>query len=88
MLGSHLSIIALAGREEGIHGIVSRDQKAGKVDKELARDVEEDEEEVNSSEAKEGIDFRHGCLLFKIVEHRILGELGFFMDQQWLQIDA
>ena len=86
MLGSYLSIIALARGEEGIHGIVSRDQKAGKVDKELARDVEEDQEEVNSSEAKEGIDFGHRCLLFKIVEHRILGELVFFMDQQWPQI--
>ena len=72
---TYLSIIGLAGREQSVHGIVSGEQEASKVDEELAGDVEEDEEEVDSDETEEGIDFRDGRLLLEVVESWVLGEL-------------
>jgi len=70
-----LSIIASAGAEQRIERVVGWQDEAGNVDQELAGNVEEDEEEIESSKAKDGIDLGNRGLLLKILEHRILGQL-------------
>ena len=72
---AYLSIIDLARTEKRIKGIISWNKESCKVHEEFAGDVEEDQEKVDSDEAEESVDLRYGCLLFKVVEHRILGEL-------------
>jgi hypothetical protein len=59
--------------------VVCRDDKADRVDKELGRDVEEDEEEVKEAEPEDYVDLWDICLLFKIVEEFVLGELQWKM---------
>lgn len=68
MIITYLGIIDFALTEQGIQGVISRDQEAGKVHKKLAGDVEEYQEEVNSNEAKEGIDLGYGSLPFEVIE--------------------
>jgi len=70
-----LSIIRLARTEECLERVVARNDKAGSIDEELSSDVEEDEEEIDSDEAEEGIDLGHAGLLLEVVEQRILGQL-------------
>ena len=70
-----LGIICLACAEQGFHGVIPWNKEACKVDKEFSCDVEEDQEEVDSDEAEESIDLRHGGLLLEVVEHIILGKL-------------
>jgi len=41
-----LNIICGASSEEGMEGVISRDKKAGKIDEELASNVEEHQEEI------------------------------------------
>lgn len=72
---THLSIICLARGEQGIERVVARNQETGKVDEELASDVEEDEEGVDTDQAKDDIDLRNGGLALEVVEDRVLGEL-------------
>jgi hypothetical protein len=74
---SYLSIIRSSGSEEGMKRIVARDKETGKVNQELARNVEKDEEEVDANKAEEGVDLRDGGLSFQVVEDRVLGELDF-----------
>jgi len=69
---SYLSIVRPTGAKQGFQRVVSGDKESGKVDKKFSGDVEEDKEEVDSHEAEEGIDLRHRCLLFEVVEHGIL----------------
>jgi hypothetical protein len=45
-----LCVIDLAGTEQGLQGVVSRNDEAGEVDEELAADVEEDEEKVETGD--------------------------------------
>jgi hypothetical protein len=70
-----LSIICLARGEHGIERVVARNQETGKVDEELASDVEEDQEGVDSDQAEDDIDLRNGGLALQVVEDRVLGEL-------------
>lgn len=42
-------------REEGGHGVVSGDRKAGQVRQQLAAEVEDDEEQVKRSRADNGV---------------------------------
>ena len=72
---TNLSIINLARREQGIQRVIAGDQKAGKVNEELASNVEEDQEEVNADKAEENIDLRDRGLFLQIVKSRILGKL-------------
>jgi hypothetical protein len=72
---AYLGIIGLAGAEECVKGIVSGNDETGKVDKEIAANVEEDEKEVEADKTKEGVDLGHAGLLLEVVEGRILGEL-------------
>jgi hypothetical protein len=51
--GQPLGVIGLASAEEGLEGVVGRDDEAGGVDEELSSDVEEDQEEVQGTEAWE-----------------------------------
>ena len=70
-----LGVIGLVRREEGIKGVVSWDDKAGKVGEELASEVEDDKEEVESHEADDGIGLRDGSALLEVVQGRVLREL-------------
>ena len=60
---AYLSIIHLADAEESIKRVVGRDDEAGRVDEELATDVEEDEEEVDAGEPKKDVYLFRGCEL-------------------------
>ena len=73
--GQPLSIICLARAEQSFQRVVAWNKEACEVDKELARDIKKDQEEVDSDEAEESIDFRHGGLPLEVVEHLIFGEL-------------
>ena len=55
--------------------VVAGDDKAGNVDKELAGNVEEDQEEVEAGETKDGVDLGNRGLLLKVVEGGVLGQL-------------
>jgi len=70
-----LSIIHLACAEQCVQRIVSGDDEAGKVDQELASDVEEDQEAVDTGKAEEDIDFGNVRLLLEVIEDGVSGEL-------------
>jgi hypothetical protein len=70
-----LGVVDLACAKQGIEGVVPWDDETCEVDEEGAADVEENQEEVNSDQAEEGIDLGDAGLLLEIVERRILGEL-------------
>jgi len=69
-----LSIINLASAEQCLEGVVSGDDETGEVNEELATDVEEDEEEVETDKAEEDVDLGDIGLLFEVVEHGILAQ--------------
>ena len=73
--GQPLGVIGLAGGEEGLEGVVGGDDEAGGVDEELSGDVEEDQEEVKGTEAKDDVDLGHIGLLLKLLQLRVLGQL-------------
>jgi hypothetical protein len=73
--GQPLRVIGLAGAEEGLEGVVGRDDEAGGVDKELSSNVEEDQEEVQGTEAEDDVDLGHIGLLLKLLQLRVLGQL-------------
>lgn len=73
---TYLSVIRGARREEGLEGVVTGDEETGKVDEELASDVEKDKEEVDSDQAEDRIDLGDISLTLKVVEDRVLGELS------------
>jgi len=70
-----LSIIGLATAKQCLEGVVSWQDEAGEVHEELAANVEEDEEKVESDKAEEDVDLGDIGLLLEIVEGRILAEL-------------
>lgn len=70
-----MSIIHFASAEQRFQGIVSRNDEPSKVHKELASNIEEDEEEIYSDKSEKRVDFRYGRLFFEVVEHRISGQL-------------
>lgn len=72
---TYLGVIDLAGAEEGGQRVVAGDDEAGNVDEELAGDVEEDEEKVQSAEAEHGVDLGHRRLLLEVVKRGVLGQL-------------
>ena len=69
--GPYLSIVTFASTKQRLERVISRDNKTGDIHKEFTGDVEENEEKVDSDEAKEGVYFRNGGLFFQVVEHRI-----------------
>ena len=58
---AYLSIVHLAEAEESIKRVVGWDNEAGRVDEELATDVEEDEEEVDAGEPKKDVYLSRRC---------------------------
>ena len=73
--GQPLGVIGLASAEEGLKGVVGRDDEAGGVDKELSSNVEEDQEEVQGTEAEDDVDLGNIGLLLKLLQLRVLGQL-------------
>jgi len=73
--GQPLGVIGLASAEEGLKGVVGRDDEAGGVDKELSSNVEEDQEEVQGAEAEDDVDLGHIGLLLELLQLRVLGQL-------------
>lgn len=43
---AYLNIICGASGEDGMEGVISRDKKAGKIDEELASNIEKHQEEI------------------------------------------
>lgn len=68
---AYLRIIDFACTKQSIQRIVSRDKKAGKVYEKLSGDIKEYQEEIDSDETEESIDFWHGRLFLKSIERRI-----------------
>jgi hypothetical protein len=70
-----LSVIDLAGAEQSLERVVARNDESGNVDEEFSSNVEENEEEVEASEAKDHVDLGDRRLLLKVVECGVLGQL-------------
>jgi len=73
---SYLSVIRGTRSEEGLKGVVAGEKETGEVGEELASNVEEDEEEVDSDQTKDGVDLGDRGLTLKVVEDGVLGELS------------
>lgn len=72
---TYLGIIGLGVAEESLERIVAGDGEAGDIDEELSGNVEKDKEEVESSDAEDGVDLGDVGLLLEVVEDRVSGEL-------------
>lgn len=72
---SYLGVILGARGEERLEGVVTGNQETGKVDEELASNVKEDQEEVDSDKAEDDIDLGDIGLTLKVGEDGVLGEL-------------
>lgn len=70
-----MSIVGLASRKESLQGVVSWNDEAGQVGQELTAEVEDDEEEVQSGHANNGVDFGNRGLLLEVVELWVFGKL-------------
>lgn len=74
-IATHLSIIGFTSREECVKGVVTGDEETDEVDEELARDVEENKEKVDSNKTQESIHLGDRGLSLKLVEDGVLGQL-------------
>lgn len=70
-----MGIIRFADAEQGLEGIVPRNDETSNICKELTTDIEEDEGEVGCDQSEEGIDLRNRGLLLEVVQSGILGKL-------------
>mgnify|MGYP000288656221 CR=1 FL=1 len=70
-----MGVIGLARGEESLERVVAGDDETGKVDEELAGNVEEDKEEVQGGKTEDNVDLGDRALSLKVVECRVLGEL-------------
>lgn len=70
-----LGVVGGAGSEQGVQRVVGGNDKPSKVGEQLAAEVEDDEEEVESGEADDGVGLGDTGLLLKVVEGGVLGEL-------------
>jgi len=70
-----LRIIDLAHAEQGLERVIPWDQESGEVHKELAANVEEDEEEIARDQPKDSIGLGDRGLLLQVVQDGILGKL-------------
>jgi hypothetical protein len=55
--------------------VITRNQETGKVNQELAGDVEEDKKEIDAGKTEDGVDLGDGGLSFEVVEEGVFGEL-------------
>lgn len=65
-----------AGSEESVHGVVAGDDETGEVGEKLPTKVEDDEEEVESSNADGCVSLGNASLLLKLVQGGVLGQLS------------
>lgn len=72
---THLSVIGFTGSEESLKRVVAGNQETGKVNEELASDVEEDKEEVDADQTQDRIDLGDVGLALQVVEDGVLGKL-------------
>lgn len=72
---AHVSVIGLAGGEEGLKRVIAGDDETGKVGEELSSNVEEDGKEVESCDTQDNVDLGDGGLRLEVVEQVVLGEL-------------
>jgi len=79
MWRTHLSIISRTRGKQGLKRVITRNQETGKVNQELASDVEEDEEKVDADKTKDGVDLGDGGLSFEVVEEGVFGELVWYV---------
>jgi hypothetical protein len=73
--GQPLGVVLLGIGEQGAQRVVARNHETGKVCEKLATDVEDDQEEVESSNADDGIGLGNTKLLLEIVKGGVFGEL-------------
>lgn len=74
--GQPLRVIFLAMGEQRIHGVVPRQDEAGKVGEKLAAQVEDDEEKVESAEADDTVGLRDTGSPLEVLENGVLGQLS------------
>lgn len=72
---THLSVIGGTGSEESLKRVVTGNQETGKVDEELASDVEENQEEVDANQTQDRIDLGDVGLALQVVKNGVLREL-------------
>lgn len=75
-VGKPLGIIRRARSEESIQGVVSRDEEARDVGQELTTQVEDDQEQVESTQADDGVGLRNTGGSLEVGDARVLGELS------------
>lgn len=73
---SHLSVIRRSGSEKSLKRVIAGEEETGKVDEKLASNVEENKEEVHSSQTQDHVDLGNRGLALKVVEDRVLGQLS------------
>lgn len=67
-----MCIIDLVCAEQGVHGVVARQNEAGEVDEEFTPNVEEHQEEVESGQTENSVDLGDAGLPFEVIEHLVL----------------
>jgi len=77
LCGSYLGVIRSARSEEGLERVVTGKEETSEVDKELASDVEENKEEVNTDKTQDNVDLRDVGLTLQVVQNGVLGKLLF-----------
>lgn len=73
--GQPLGVVLLGVGEQGAQRVVARNHKTGKVCEELATNVEDDQEEVESGNTDDGIGLGNTNLLLEVVKGGVFGEL-------------
>lgn len=71
-----LGIVLLAGGEQGVEGVVAGNDEAGEVGQELTTQVEDDKEEVEGSNADDGVGLGNVGRLLDVVQGGVLGQLS------------
>lgn len=73
--GQPLGIVLLGLGEQGAQRVVARNHETSKVCEELATNVEDDQEEVESASTDDGIGLGNTNLLLEVVKGGVFGEL-------------
>lgn len=81
-----MRVIRLARCEDRLERPICRECEASSVDQEFTGDIEEDQEEVEGSEAEDDIDLRNGGLLLEVLKGWVLRELPGYCQK--LSIDG
>lgn len=77
-----LGIILGVGSEEGLQGVVARNDEASEVGEELAAEIEDDKEEVESSETDGSVSLGNARLLLQVAEGGVFAELGRLVSER------